>query len=88
MELFPPSLIGQYLKDSFSDETTFQENETFFGAFFTSKMISVLPLTVAQAIIDRIIGIFGSPEMLHFDQSPEFQNSVVDSTATFHTTGV
>ena len=44
MELFPPSLIGQFLKDSFSDET-FQENETFFGAFFTSKMISVPPLT-------------------------------------------
>ena len=35
-------------------------------------------VTVAQAIIDRIIGIFGSPEMLHSDQGPEFQNSVVD----------
>ena len=45
-------------------------------------------VNVAQAIIDRFIGIFGSPEMLDFDQSPEFQNSVVDSTATFHTTGV
>ena len=28
-------------------------------------------VTVAQAIINRIIGIFGSPEMLHSDQGPE-----------------
>ena len=45
-ELFSPPLIGQFLKDSFSDETIFQEQETFFSAFFTSKMISVPPLTV------------------------------------------
>lgn len=32
--------------------------------------------TVAQAINDRIIGIFGSQEMLHSDQGPEFENSV------------
>ena len=42
-ELFSPPLIGQFLKDSFSDETIFQEHETFLGAFFTSKMISVPP---------------------------------------------
>ena len=34
-------------------------------------------VTVAQAIIDRIISIFGSPEKLHSDQGPEFENSVV-----------
>ena len=45
-ELFSPPLIGQFLKDSFSGETIFQEHETFFWAFFTSKMISVTPLTV------------------------------------------
>ena len=45
-ELFSPPLIGQFIKDSFSDETIFQEHETFFLAFFTSKMISVPPLTV------------------------------------------
>ena len=48
-ELFSPPLIGQFIKDSFSDETIFQEHETFFGAFFTSKMISVPPLTVDEA---------------------------------------
>ena len=42
-ELFSPPLIGQFIKDSFSDETIFQEHETFFLAFFTSKMISVPP---------------------------------------------
>ena len=34
-------------------------------------------VTVAQAIIDRIISIFGSPEILHSDQGPEFENSLV-----------
>ena len=34
-ELFSPPLIGQLLKDSFSDETIFQEHETFcFGIFY------------------------------------------------------
>ena len=47
-ELFSPPLIGQFIKDSFSDETIFQEHETFFWAFFTSKMNSVPPLTVGM----------------------------------------
>ena len=29
--------------------------------------------TVARAINDRIIGIFGPPEILHSDQGPEFE---------------
>ena len=33
-ELFSPPLIGQFLKDSFSDETIFQEHETFFFGIF------------------------------------------------------
>ena len=34
-ELFSPPLIGQLIKDSFSDETIFQEHETnFFGIFY------------------------------------------------------
>ena len=49
-ELFSPPLIGQFLKDSFSDETILQEHEIFFLAFFTSKMISVPPLTVSSLL--------------------------------------
>ena len=33
--------------------------------------------TVAKAIIDRIIGIFSPPEILHSDQGPEFENKIV-----------
>ena len=33
--------------------------------------------TVANAIIERIISIFGPPETLHFDQGPEFVNKVI-----------
>ena len=33
--------------------------------------------TVAQAIIERIISIFGPPETLHSDQGPEFENKVI-----------
>ena len=33
--------------------------------------------TVARAIIDRIIGIFGTPEILHSDRGPEFENKVI-----------
>ena len=38
---------------------------------------NISAVTVAQAIIDRIVGIFGSPEMLHSDMGPEFENSIV-----------
>ena len=33
--------------------------------------------TVANAIIERIISIFGPPETLHSDQGPEFENKVI-----------
>ena len=33
--------------------------------------------TVAQAIIERIISIFGPPETLHSDQGSEFENEVI-----------
>lgn len=33
--------------------------------------------TVAQAIIERIISIFGPPETLHSDQGPEFENKII-----------
>ena len=33
--------------------------------------------TVARAIIERIIGIFGPPENLHSDQGTEFENRVI-----------
>ena len=33
--------------------------------------------TVAQAIIERIISIFGPPETLHSDQGSEFENMVI-----------
>ena len=33
--------------------------------------------TVAQAIIERIIGIFGARETLHSNQGPEFENRVI-----------
>ena len=42
-------------------------------------------VTVAQAIIDRIIGIFGSPEMLHSDMGPEFENSIVHQFCLLYT---
>lgn len=32
--------------------------------------------TVAKAITDRIIGIFGPAEILHSDQGPEFENKI------------
>ena len=33
--------------------------------------------TIAKAFDERIFGIFGPPETLHFDQGPEFENIVV-----------
>ena len=33
--------------------------------------------TVANAIIERVISIFGPPETLHSDQGPEFENKVI-----------
>ena len=33
--------------------------------------------TIAKAIIDRIIGIFDPPEILHSDQGPEFENRII-----------
>ena len=33
--------------------------------------------TVAQAIIERIIGIFGPPETLHSNQGPDSENRVI-----------
>ena len=33
--------------------------------------------TVAKAIIDRLIGIFGPPQILRPDQGPEFENEIV-----------
>ena len=33
--------------------------------------------TVAKAIIDDIVGIFGPPEILHPDQGPEFENKKI-----------
>ena len=33
--------------------------------------------TVANAIIERVISIFGPPEILHSDQGPEFENKVI-----------
>ena len=35
------------------------------------------PETVAKAIFDRIIGIFGPPEIVHSDRGPEFKNEVI-----------
>ena len=33
--------------------------------------------TVAKAIIDRITGVFGRPEILHSDQGPEYENKII-----------
>ena len=33
--------------------------------------------TVARAIIERIVSIFGPPETLHSDQGPEIENKVI-----------
>ena len=33
--------------------------------------------TIAKALVERVFGIFGSPETLHSDQGPEFENKVV-----------
>ncbi|MEP5375796.1 MAG: transposase family protein, partial [Hyphomicrobiales bacterium] len=33
--------------------------------------------TIARAIIERLVNIFGSPETLHSDQGPEFENKVI-----------
>ena len=33
--------------------------------------------TIAKALVERVFGIFGSPEALHSDQGPEFENKVV-----------
>ena len=38
--------------------------------------------TVARVIIERIISIFGPPEMLHSDQGPEFENKVIHQLQT------
>ena len=38
--------------------------------------------TVAKVIIDRIISIFGPPEMLHSDQGTEFENKVIHQLQT------
>ena len=33
--------------------------------------------TIAKALVERVLGIFGPPETLHSDQGPEFENKVV-----------
>ena len=33
--------------------------------------------TIAKALVERVFGIFGPPETLHFNQGPEFKNKVV-----------
>ena len=33
--------------------------------------------TIANALVERVFGIFGSPETLHSGQGPEFKNNVV-----------
>ena len=33
--------------------------------------------TIAKALVERVFGIFGPPEVLHSDQGPEFENEVV-----------
>ena len=69
-ELFSPPLIGQFLKDSFSDETIFQEHERFFLAFFTSKMISVPPCggrsdgSIGKIYIYRLYNIVRTQEFI------------------------
>ena len=40
--------------------------------------------TVARAIIDRIIGIFGTPEILHSDRGLEFENEVISQIQSIH----
>ena len=47
-----------------------------------TRFASLTPITnksarvVSQAITDRIVGIFGPPEILHSDQGLEFENKV------------
>ena len=40
--------------------------------------------TVARAIIDRIIGIFGPPEIVHSDRGLEFENEVISQLQSIH----
>ena len=65
-ELFSPPLIGQFLKDSFSDETILQEHEIFFLAFFTSKMICPTPNCDVEVLCVELQKCFLDPVLSRF----------------------